>query len=1009
VPEVTEKTDWMQGQSSFQFNPTDIPRWNSYDGAEVVVGDRWVESRLPLSSIDYDSSLFRCRLRSVFRLEKDDLYYIVNAREVLDEPGEWFFDSSKQLLYYWPLPDEPPATIDAIVPALPQLVRIEGEPHAGNFVENLHFKGITFSHTEWWFPDSGKMEFRPEGSGGFVQAAVGLPAAIEAIGLRNSSFEQCNIAHVGGYAIALRAGCQSNRIERTTLTDLGGGGVKIGETGLSADARVRTSHNTVIDCEIGDGGKIFHSAIGIWAGQSSNNRIIHNRIHDFLYSGISIGWTWGYGPSAAGGNFVELNHIHHIGTRQDGDGGMLGDMGGIYTLGKQPGTVIRNNLFHDIQARYMGWGIYFDEGSTGVLAENNIVYRTSDESFHQHYGRENVVRNNIFAFGGTAQVRRSRTEPHTSFAFEGNIIYWAKGPMFGGNWRGGEMVFDRNVYWCGVGSRNMTDSMAWDAWRAQGFDPHSRFEDPLFLNPQQGDFTLRKNSPAPTFGFKPISVERILDPKPLSALEEHDLTRKQMHRLLFNSDGTNILMACDSATRNLGERVDALAGTAVTTFLLCPNPGQLLAYPSKVGEMFRFEKPLDRLHTRIDTLFWNMNHTIQTLLQDSLDPVDLILRRARLRGMETMLTYRMNELHDVDRPDSPLLSNFWKSHPGWRVGGYAGWGASALNFAVPEVREHTFRILQEICERYDLDGLELDFMRFPYYFPYEPSRMKAYADTMTAFVSNVRTMAGEVSRKKGRGILLAARVPSSLKSCAYVGLDVGSWCRKGLIDFLTVAPFLSTENDIPVREFKAVCGSVPVYAGTEYTVGWRMMIRVQTRAAAALYLHEGADGIYLFNYFIPWDERAGLEPDFAFLKELTSPDSLARKDKLYTLPVPKYPIPNVSLSSPMPLRLRPFVASEVTLRVHEPERPASLVLQLEADVDVNPSDLVVQFNGRTLIGARRPDVPQLFPRRIPHPLPPTSHLVVFDVPSGLMRERNSVRITTKQMMTLETIDLAVRH
>jgi hypothetical protein len=179
-------------------------------------------------------------------------------------------------------------------------------------------------------------------------------------------------------------------------------------------------------------------------------------------------------------------------------------MGGIYTLGHQPGAVIRFNRFHDIAGRsYGGWGIYFDEGSRDIVAEKNVVYRTTHGSFHQHYGRDNVVRNNVLAFGRDQQVLRTRPEDHRSFTFERNIVYWGKGEAVMGGWSNFNAAFDRNVWWRTDGRQDYKIGYVdrgW--WQKQGLDVHSAFADPMLVDPAKDDFNLNPASPAIGLGFE---------------------------------------------------------------------------------------------------------------------------------------------------------------------------------------------------------------------------------------------------------------------------------------------------------------------------------------------------------------------------------------------------------------------------------------------------------------------------------------------------------------------------
>ena len=506
IPEITPSMDWMEGQRSFVVKKNDIPASLDLAGGSVVLGTKWVESYLPVVSFDRDSSKFRFSRRSVFRIDRGDVYYLLYARGALDVPGEWWQDVRRGKLYYMPRPGEDIRTVDAVVPLLEQLVLINGEPERGRWVEHLIFRGITFSHAEWFFPKGYKTDSRNADAGGFNQAATGVPAAVACSGMRHSTFEECTIEHVGTYGLSWGAACQDNTLIRSELSDLGAGGVFLGLKTIEEDRALLTQRNRMIDNHIHDGGKIFHSAIGIWIGQSPFNRIIHNHIHDFLYTGISIGWTWGYGRAQANGNIVELNHVHHIGVLSNGDGPFLSDLGGIYTLGYHRGTEIRRNVFHDIAARvYGGWGIYFDEGTTNIRAQENLVYRTLHGGFHQHYGRENIFRNNIIAFGHEYQVEADPLRTAHEFCLREQHHHL--------EWRTGVLRFDEGQQsdhgpesvLAGTGAvrvrfprlrRLAGDRVRW----------HSKIADPMFVDPAGSDFRLKDGSPAFGLGFRQFDL-----------------------------------------------------------------------------------------------------------------------------------------------------------------------------------------------------------------------------------------------------------------------------------------------------------------------------------------------------------------------------------------------------------------------------------------------------------------------------------------------------------------------
>lgn len=471
--------------------------WAERGDVEVIALLAWADIRMPIVSVDEaaHAATLANNPRPSNR-EQDARYYIENAPDALDSSGEWYLDRKANAVSYWPSGGEDLTKQEVIAPALTQLVRLEGAPESGRFVRRVVFRGLEFAYTDWTMDSKGYAD---------TQSSVATaPTAFEAVGAEDCAIEQCAFRQLGGYAIWFGRGSKRNRVVANEIWDLGAGGVKIGETAQRPNEAEQNWGNTVADNHIHDLGVVFAPAVGVWIGQSSRNTVAHNAIHDLDYTAISVGWTWGYGANQCKQNIIEYNHLHHIGRE------MLSDMGAIYTLGIQPGTVIRNNLIHDVAAfTYGGWGIYPDEGSSEIVIENNVVYHCKMAGFHQHYGRENIVRNNIFALNGQYELMRTREEPHLSFTLEGNIVYFEQGQLLGSNWNGDKFKLDRNLYYDLRREEIRFAGLSLAEWRERGQDLRSRIADPLFRNAANFDFTLLPGSPALKMGFRQIDMSTV--------------------------------------------------------------------------------------------------------------------------------------------------------------------------------------------------------------------------------------------------------------------------------------------------------------------------------------------------------------------------------------------------------------------------------------------------------------------------------------------------------------------
>lgn len=361
------------------FDPKLVAAWQHAGDAEIVSFGNWetYRRRLLCTHPEANSIELAPPFTDVWSWNyplANSWCYLENAREFLDQPGEWYLDRQSGQLSYLAHPGEDMTHAEVLAPVLSQLIEVTGVPDKP--VRNLHFRGLQFAHVDWELPHGGYQGIQAnhyfDGADAGKQLLC-MPAAIHLVQADSCSIEDGAISHLGGVGIEVGQGCTSVSIQGNRIADIGGTGVMVGgpnDEKLSPK-EISVTNNLLYQCGIE-----YQGGVGVWVGFAEGTRVEHNTIHDLPYTGVSVGWVWDPPPSACKRNSVSYNHIYHVMQR-------LADGGGIYTLGFQPGTVLRGNLIHDVErSRYAQGGapnngMFIDEGSKGFLIAENTIYNTT--------------------------------------------------------------------------------------------------------------------------------------------------------------------------------------------------------------------------------------------------------------------------------------------------------------------------------------------------------------------------------------------------------------------------------------------------------------------------------------------------------------------------------------------------------------------------------------------------------------------------------------------------------
>jgi hypothetical protein len=402
---------------------------------EVLVFKDWTVSRFHVSSLNNDPAelylkppfaLFDGPYNSIFAGNASRYSCILEGDpSFIDQPGEWALDKLASRLYYKPLPGQTPDNVSVVAPVSQQLIILKGTREKP--VSGLSFKNIAFEIAAYLLPpfnhDGMQAGYYYPGNTEETGRPGLIPPAIHLIWSDHCLVSGGSLRLSGGNGIYMDEGCHGNRIENMTIEEIGGNGIMNGLTfDPKNDSIALPVDNIITGCTVTRTGAAFQGSVGIWLGFCARTEVSECQIFNVPYTGISVGWQWNPLPTSSRENRILNNTIHHAMQ-------MLGDGGGIYTLGFQPGSVIRGNTIHDILRSELNHasdnnGMFIDEGSKGYIIEGNTISNTAHTNIRGHRAAGVEINGNTFHSGDGSAI--SHTPPYEAmiFANKDAVIRW---------------------------------------------------------------------------------------------------------------------------------------------------------------------------------------------------------------------------------------------------------------------------------------------------------------------------------------------------------------------------------------------------------------------------------------------------------------------------------------------------------------------------------------------------------------------------------------------------------